>query len=76
MSCGCPIVGSATAPVKEVISDGLHGGLVDFFSPHELASAVTDILTNPASASLGAVARQTVLEDMVLINACLGSFSF
>ena len=70
MSCCCPIVGSATAPVKEVISDGLNGVLVDFFSPHELASAVTDILTNPASASLGAAARQTVL-DRYSLDKCL-----
>ena len=70
MSCGCPIVGSSTAPVKEVISDGANGILVDFFSPHDLSSAITDVLTNSASATLGAAARQTVLEKYSL-DRCL-----
>ena len=67
MSTGLPIVGSSTAPVQEVIRDGVNGLLVDFFSPDQLANAVTDLLRNRDRAdSLGKAARQTILADYSL----------
>mgnify|MGYP002008809504 CR=1 FL=1 len=71
MSCSCPIVGSATAPVEEVIRDGKNGLLVDFFSPSDLAEAMADILMHPERAAvLGAEARSTIHENYSL-NVCL-----
>jgi len=40
MACGCLIVGSATAPVLEVLRDGENGITVDFFSHKQLANRI------------------------------------
>jgi glycosyltransferase involved in cell wall biosynthesis len=37
MAAGCLVVGSDTAPVREVIADGRTGLLADFFSPEAIA---------------------------------------
>ena len=67
MSTGLPIVGSSTAPVQEVIRDGINGLLVDFFSPDQLANAVTEILRNRERAdSLGKAARESILANYSL----------
>jgi len=61
MACACPIIGSRTAPVMEVVQDGINGRLVDFFSAHELAEAVLSALRRPkAFRPLRDAARQTV----------------
>ena len=71
MSCACPVVGSATAPVQEVIRDGHNGLLVDFFSPSTLADAMADLLRSPQrAAALGRAARETVLKHYSL-DVCL-----
>ena len=71
MSCACPVVGSATAPVQEVIRDGQNGLLVNFFSPSALAEAMADLLRSPQrAAALGRSARETVLKNYSL-DVCL-----
>jgi glycosyltransferase involved in cell wall biosynthesis len=64
MACEAPIVASATAPVQEIIEDGVNGRLVDFFDDAALAQRTLELLDDPpgARAGLGAAARQTVLE--------------
>lgn len=46
MSCGCAIVGSDTAPVREVIVNGENGVLCDFFDEKAIAESVSQILEN------------------------------
>ena len=69
MSCGCAVVGSATAPVQEVIEHGRNGLLVDFFSPSDLASAIAELLHDrPLAQRLGEAARTTVLQHFNLAS--------
>ena len=71
MSSGCAVVGSDTAPVREVIRDGQNGLLVDFFSPGDLAMAVAELLADRSkAAALGAAARNHVLKHYRL-ESCL-----
>lgn len=67
MSTACPIVGSATAPVQEMIQHGNNGLLVDFFKPADLAAAIAELLLNKELAQkLGCAARQTILQNYSL----------
>lgn len=69
MSCGCAVVGSATAPVQEVIKHGHNGLLVDFFDPQQLATTISELLNNRALATqLGESARKTIMRDFELNN--------
>ncbi len=47
MACGCAMVASDTQPVREVITHGENGFLVDFFSPEAVAKQVFEILDHP-----------------------------
>jgi len=63
MSTGCLVLGSDTEPVREVIEDGKNGLLVDFFSPHQIADRIEEVLDHPDRyAQLRQNARQTVLD--------------
>ncbi|MDP3844762.1 MAG: glycosyltransferase family 4 protein [Oxalobacteraceae bacterium] len=51
MASGCLIIGSDTAPVREVIEEGENGLLVDFFDAQGIASKVIQVLTAAAEPS-------------------------
>lgn len=51
MACGCALVASDTAPVREVIRDGENGLLVDFFDHAALAATIARVLGDPAGQS-------------------------
>ena len=71
MSCGCAVVGSNTAPVREVIEHRQNGLLVDFFQPDQLAESIAELLSNRALANeLGHAARKTILQRFEL-KACV-----
>jgi glycosyltransferase involved in cell wall biosynthesis len=72
MSAGCAIVASDTAPVREAITDGQTGRLVDFFQPQALAQQVIDLCQDPAErARLGAQARASAVQHYDLHTHCL-----
>ncbi|NER83379.1 MAG: glycosyltransferase, partial [Leptolyngbya sp. SIO1D8] len=63
MAAGCLVVGSSTAPVQEVIEDGVNGLLTDFFNPASICETVEMALDNPGEmAELRSNARTTILE--------------
>jgi glycosyltransferase involved in cell wall biosynthesis len=62
MSCGCLIIGSDTAPVREVISSGETGLLVDFHSSVQLAETIRAAIADKDSFSdMRMAARAQVL---------------
>lgn len=72
MSMGCAIVASNTAPVQEVITNGVHGQLVDFFDVDGWAEALTGALAEPAQfAPMRRAARAHVVENYDLHRVCL-----
>jgi glycosyltransferase involved in cell wall biosynthesis len=72
MAIGPTIVASRTAPVEEVITDGLHGRLVDFFDVAGWAAALIRALADPrADAGLRAAARARAQADYDLRRVSL-----
>lgn len=69
MAAGCLVVGSATPPVAEVITDGVNGLLVPFFAPDAIAArALEGLAAGPALAGIRRGARQTVLDHYRLVD--------
>ena len=61
MSCGAVVLGSATAPVMEMIRDGENGLLADFFDVEGLADKAVRVLKDPAAhRPLGRAAEEKV----------------
>jgi glycosyltransferase involved in cell wall biosynthesis len=72
MSIGCLIVGSDTAPVREQITHGQNGILVDFFDPQALAEGVVHALENRADLhALRTAAREHIVARHDLASICL-----
>ncbi|WP_419825249.1 glycosyltransferase [Sphingomonas sp.] len=62
MACGCLIVGSDTAPVRDAIVPGENGLLVDFFDVAGLSVRLVEAVSHPASfMQLREGARATVV---------------
>ncbi len=63
MSAGCVVVGSDTPPVREMLTDGENGLLVDFHDAGALAAKVAGVLAERGDhARLGQNARKSVVE--------------
>jgi len=67
MSAGAFVLGSATAPVEEVIEDGKNGWLVDFFDVAALSKRVSEALAHRSDMQdLRVAARETVIAKYAL----------
>ena len=63
LSTGCLLVASNTAPVTEMIQDGVNGLLVDFFDAQNICDHIEEALDNPTQmAPLRRQARETILD--------------
>jgi glycosyltransferase involved in cell wall biosynthesis len=72
MSAGCAIVASDTSPVREAITNGENGVLVDFFNPQQLAQEVCRLMEEPKERErLGASARAFAKQTYDLKDVCL-----
>ncbi|PZW46844.1 glycosyl transferase family 1 [Humitalea rosea] len=72
MACGVPLLASATAPVLEVVEEGVNGRLVEFFDPEAIARGLAAMLADPAALRpLREAARRTVVERYDLRRVCL-----
>ena len=72
MACGVPLLASATAPVLEVVEDGVNGRLVEFFDPEAIARGLAAMLADPAALRpMREAARRTVVERYDLRRVCL-----
>ncbi len=72
MAAGTLVIGSNTAPVAEVIQDGVNGKLVDFFDVKGWSAALTDALARPeAYAAMREAARRSIRDRYDLRSVCL-----
>ena len=72
LAAGTLVIGSNTAPVAEVIKDGVTGRLVDFFDVPGWSAALTDALARPeAYEAMRQAARQMVRARYDLRSVCL-----
>ena len=63
MASGCLVVGSNTAPLKEVITDGQNGILVDFFDTQGIAEKVVESLNHRGDTFSLRRKAQTLVSD-------------
>lgn len=72
MSTGACVLASDTAPVREVVTEGETGRLVDFFDRDLLLQRLLELLDDPAQRQrLGAAARHHVQQHYDLRRVCL-----
>lgn len=76
MACGCAIVASDTAPVREVIRDGRNGVLTDFFDTAALSDRIASLAESTLERErLSAGARATAVESYDFRTAALPRYA-
>jgi len=71
MACEALVVASDTAPVRDAVTDGENGLLVDFFDQEAIARRLSEVCADPRRFDrLRAAARQTVLDQFDRSQIC------
>lgn len=71
MSCGAVVIGSDTAPVREMIRDGENGLLVDLFDTDEIAATAVEVLRDLAAYRPLGRAAERMIEERYSVEAVL-----
>ncbi|MBG6204180.1 glycosyltransferase involved in cell wall biosynthesis [Labrenzia sp. EL_13] len=72
MACGAPIIASDTPPVREVVTDGVNGRLVDFWKIEEFAERIEEALWKPdLFHAMRTEARKTIASRYELNECCV-----
>ena len=71
LACGCAIVGSDTAPVREFVTEGVTGLLTPCLDPARLAERVIEILDDPAMAQGLREGARAFAEATLGLDDCL-----
>lgn len=69
LACGCTVVGSDTAPVREFVEHGANGVLVPFHDPQGLAAQLDALLDDaPRRRALGEAAAERARRELPLAH--------
>jgi glycosyltransferase involved in cell wall biosynthesis len=71
MSCGAVVLGSATPPVQEMITDGSNGLLADFFDVEEMVRKAVAVLRDPAGHRALGRAAEAMIQERYSLEAVL-----
>jgi glycosyltransferase involved in cell wall biosynthesis len=72
MGAGCVVIGSDTAPVREIVEDGSNGFLVPFFDVDAIADRVIEVLERPSKfLQMRRQARQYVVDNFDMERICI-----
>ena len=67
LACGCTVLASDTAPVREMIEDGQNGRLCGFYDVEGFAERAVEILREPgAFRHLGRVAAERIRREYAI----------
>jgi glycosyltransferase involved in cell wall biosynthesis len=67
LACGCTVLASDTAPVREMIEDGRNGHLCGFFDVDGFADRAIEVLRDPAAFQhLGRAAEERIRHDYAI----------
>ena len=74
LACGAPVLASDTAPVREVIADGVTGLLRPFFDADAFAEAIDRVLDDPAAVRPLGEAGAKLVRERYSLERCLPRF--